>query len=75
MVELTVAAILQKHYGNIHTFTIGFNEAKYNEATYAKQHLGTNHTEKFLDSTQAKDEPFGGISISSRKRCRDKGSS
>jgi len=67
-----VAAILQKHYGNIHTFTIGFKEAKYNEATYAKQvaqHLGTNHTEKFLDATQAKeildrfvdiyDEPFG----------------
>lgn len=67
-----VAAILQKHYGNIHTFTIGFKEAKYNEATYAKQvaeYLGTNHTEKFLDSTQAKeildrfvdiyDEPFG----------------
>lgn len=67
-----VAAILQKHYGNIHTFTIGFKEAKYNEATYAKQvakHLGTNHTEKFLDSAQAKeildnfvdiyDEPFG----------------
>ncbi|WP_458699893.1 asparagine synthase (glutamine-hydrolyzing) [Sulfurospirillum sp. 1307] len=67
-----VAAILQKHYGNIHTFTIGFKEAKYNEATYAKQvaeHLGTTHTEKFLDSLQAKeilkkfvdiyDEPFG----------------
>jgi len=67
-----VAAILQKHYGNIHTFTIGFKEAKYNEATYAKQvakHIGTTHTEKFLDSSQAKeilgrfvdiyDEPFG----------------
>lgn len=67
-----VAAILQKHYGNIHTFTIGFKEARYNEATYAKQvaeHLGTTHTEKFLNSTQAKeilekfvdiyDEPFG----------------
>jgi asparagine synthase (glutamine-hydrolysing) len=67
-----VAAILQKHYGNIHTFTIGFKEAKYNEATYAKEvakHIGTTHTEKFLDSNQAKeildnfvdiyDEPFG----------------
>ncbi len=67
-----VAAILQKHYGNIHTFTIGFKEAKYNEATYAKQvasHLGTIHTEKFLDAKEAKkilknftdiyDEPFG----------------
>ncbi len=67
-----VAAILQKHYGNIHTFPIGFKEAKYNEATYAKQvasHLGTIHTEKYLDTKEAKkilknfvdiyDEPFG----------------
>ena len=67
-----VAAILQKHYGNIHTFTIGFEEAKYNEADWAKkvaQHLGTRHTEKYLSSNEAKeilknfvqiyDEPFG----------------
>ncbi len=67
-----VASILQKHYGNIHTFTIGFKEAKYNEAIYAKEvanHIGTTHTEKLLDSKQAKeildnfveiyDEPFG----------------
>jgi asparagine synthase (glutamine-hydrolysing) len=67
-----VAAILQKHYGNINTFTIGFEEAKYNEAEYAKkvaEHLGTTHTEKYLSVTEAKeildhfvdiyDEPFG----------------
>jgi len=67
-----VAAILQKHHGNIHTFTIGFKEAKYNEATYAKEvakHIGSNHTERFLDTKEAKkilahfvdiyDEPFG----------------
>lgn len=67
-----VAAILQKHHGNIHTFTIGFKEAKYNEATYAKEvakYIGSTHTEKFLDSSQARkilnnfvdiyDEPFG----------------
>ncbi len=67
-----VAAILQKHYGNIHTFTIGFKEAKYNEADWAKKvanYLGTNHTEKYLSSNEAKeilknfvdiyDEPFG----------------
>ena len=67
-----VAAILQKHHGNIHTFTIGFKEAKYNEAVYAKEianYLGTTHTEEYLDSAQAKeilkeyveiyDEPFG----------------
>ena len=53
-----VAAILQKHYGNIHTFTIGFNEAKYNEATYAKEiasYLGTVHTEKYLGADDARD--------------------
>lgn len=67
-----VAAILQKHYGNIHTFTIGFKEAKYNEATFAKDlanHLGTTHTEEFLSAEDAGeilkefveiyDEPFG----------------
>ena len=67
-----VAAILQKHYGNIHTFTIGFKEAEYNEAKWAKKvasHLGTHHTEKYLSSSEAKkilkkfvdiyDEPFG----------------
>ena len=67
-----VAAILQKHYGSIHTFTIGFKEAKYNEANYAKEvakYIGSNHTERFLDAKEAKkildnfvdiyDEPFG----------------
>ena len=67
-----VAAILQKHHGNIHTFTIGFNEKKYNEAPYAKEvadYLGTKHTEKILGEKEAKeifnkfvdiyDEPFG----------------
>jgi len=66
-----VAAILQKHHGNIHTFTIGFEEEKYNEASYAKEvaeHLGTQHTEKILGVQEAKeilkefvdiyDEPF-----------------
>jgi len=66
-----VAAILQKHHGNIHTFTIGFKEEKYNEARYAKEvaeHLGTQHTEKILGEKEARkilknfiniyDEPF-----------------
>jgi len=66
-----VAAILQKHHGDIHTFTIGFKEEKYNEANYAKEiaeYLGTNHTEKILGVEEAKevlkdyvkiyDEPF-----------------
>lgn len=67
-----VAAILQKHYGDINTFTIGFHEAKYNEADWAKRvakYLGTNHTERYLHVDDAKgilekfvdiyDEPFG----------------
>jgi len=67
-----VAAILQKHYGNIHTFTIGFKEEKYNEAHYAKKvadHIGSVHIERFLEINEAKkilekfvdiyDEPFG----------------
>jgi asparagine synthase (glutamine-hydrolysing) len=66
-----VSALLQRHHGDIHTFTIGFNEAKYNEAPHAKavaRHLGTNHTERILSVDGAKeivpqwgdlyDEPF-----------------
>ena len=66
-----VTALLQKHYGNIHTFTIGFNEAGHNEAPHARrvaEHLGTNHTERILETDEAKrilprwgdlyDEPF-----------------
>ena len=67
-----VSAILQKHYGQIHTFTIGFAEAGYDESGYAAavaKHLGTRHTQKILGADQAKeilrnfvdiyDEPFG----------------
>jgi asparagine synthase (glutamine-hydrolysing) len=67
-----VTAILQKHCGNIHTFTIGFKEAKYNEADWASRvaaHLGTEHAERYLGSEEAGeildhfveiyDEPFG----------------
>ncbi len=67
-----IAAILQRHHGNIHTFTIGFKETAYNEATFAKEvatYIGSHHTEKYLDANQAKtileefvaiyDEPFG----------------
>lgn len=68
-----VAALLQKdRTEKIKTFTIGFNEAKYNEAEYAKKvasFLGTNHTEYYCSENDAKgiipelpfifDEPFG----------------
>lgn len=66
-----VTALLQKHHGNVHTFTIGFNEAQSNEAPHARriaEHLGTNHTERILEASEAKrilprwgelyDEPF-----------------
>lgn len=67
-----VTALLQKHLGeSVHTFTIGFKEARYNEAPHARrlaEYLGTNHTERILDPNEAKaivprwgelyDEPF-----------------
>ena len=68
-----VTAILQKHSNQkIKTFTIGFKEQKYNEATYAKkvaEILGTEHYEHYLSQKDALkilpklpfiyDEPFG----------------
>jgi asparagine synthase (glutamine-hydrolysing) len=67
-----VTAILQRHLGQqVHTFTIGFNEKAFNEAPHARlvaEHLGTNHTERILETAEAKailpkwgelyDEPF-----------------
>ena len=67
-----VAAILQKHIGNINTFTIGFKENEYNEAPFAKEvakYIGSHHIEKYLRVNEARDildmfpkiydEPFG----------------
>jgi asparagine synthase (glutamine-hydrolysing) len=55
----------------IKTFTVGYEEAGYNEAVHAKavaQHLGTDHTELYITSAEASgmipqlaniyDEPF-----------------
>jgi len=46
-----VSAILQKHHNNqIQTFTIGFLQNEYNEASHAKlvaSYLGTKHTEYY----------------------------
>lgn len=68
----TVVALMQSQSLNpIKTFSIGFNEEKYNEAAYAKaiaKHLGTDHTEMYVTPEQAMavipkipslwDEPF-----------------
>jgi asparagine synthase (glutamine-hydrolysing) len=68
----TIAALMQAQSSKpVRTFTIGFTEAGYDEAPYAKavaQHLGTQHTEVYMTSQEAAevipllpdiyDEPF-----------------
>lgn len=67
-----ISALMQKQSSKpIKTFTIGFDEDKYNEAKYAKEiakYLGTEHYERYLSIGEAKkyieqipkfyDEPF-----------------
>lgn len=52
-----VSALMQKQSGKpIRTFTIGFHDARYDEAPYAKrvaQTLGTDHTELYISSEEA----------------------
>ena len=54
-----VTALLQKDRSTkLNTFTIGFQEAEFNEANYAKkvaQHIGTNHNEYFCSYKEALD--------------------
>ena len=55
----TVVALMQAQSTRpIRTFTIGFTEARYNEAMHAKgvaRHLGTEHTELYLTPREALD--------------------
>ncbi len=54
-----VSALMQKCSTNkVRTFSIGFNEADFNEAPYAKavaKHLGTDHTEFYVSEQDAFD--------------------
>jgi len=68
-----VTALLQRYGGGeIRTFTIGFDDPRYDESRFAKQvaqHLGTRHTEKIVTAKDMLgvmgewaglfDEPFG----------------
>ena len=71
-----VATLLQKNISSpLKTFTIGFEQERYNEAVWAKklaEHLGTEHTEFYVSEDTALetvsdipsiyDEPFGDTS-------------
>jgi asparagine synthase (glutamine-hydrolysing) len=70
-----LAAMLKKHYGNINSFTVGFEESKFDESTFSRiiaKHLDVEHTDRILQLKDAKeifqnfyeiyDEPFADIS-------------
>ncbi|MFC1773032.1 asparagine synthase (glutamine-hydrolyzing) [Pseudomonadota bacterium] len=72
---LIVAMMQSVNAAPVKTFSIGFHEAEYNEATHAKaisEYLGTDHTELYVSSQEAMqvipdlpklyDEPFADAS-------------
>ena len=73
---LIVSLMQNLSHDPIQTFTIGFDDPKYNEAKFARNisnHLGTNHTELILTENEMKkaipqmayffSEPFGDASM------------
>jgi asparagine synthase (glutamine-hydrolysing) len=70
--SLIVSLMQARSSKRVKTFTIGFSAPRFNEAGYARavaEHLGTDHTELYVDSNDAMrvipslprlfDEPFG----------------
>lgn len=53
-----LVSILSRHYGQVNTFTIGFDDKRFDETPYARKLaklFNTNHTEKILSLGEAKD--------------------
>jgi len=54
--SLIVSLMQSESLTPVHSYTIGFNEPGYNEATFAKKvanHIGTNHTELYVSAKDA----------------------